>query len=150
MKYGSGFTMMFGAVGVADIRLGRIGGEKVHGERAKVPVPVGVEDGLEATVVEFVEEEVLLFGEVAKVMFVLFVQITLCVLHHHCVALECIGRDDSDFVFNKCAAFEVVLVLDRGGRFVLGFVAEADEGVPKAEALGLDLGLAAKLDGLRC
>lgn len=121
--------MVFRAVSVANIRLGRIGGEEVYWERAEVPVPVGVEDGLKPTVVEFLEEEVLLLGEVAEVMFVRFVQIALRVLHH-CVTFECVVRNDGDVFFDECAAFVMILALDWGGNFVLGFVAEAHKCIP--------------------
>jgi len=148
-------TMMFRALGVANIRLGRIGGEEVCWKRTEVPVPVRVKDGLKATVVELVKKEVLLFGKVAEVVFVRFVQITLIVLHH-CVAFECVVRDDGDIIFNECTALILALGFIWGGNSVLGFdwggdgfVAEADKGVPQAEALVLRLGLAAELDGLR-
>ncbi len=121
--------MMFRAVSVADVRLGGIGGEEVCWKRTKVPVPVGVEDGLKATSVELVEEEVLLLGEVGEVVFVRFVQIALLVLHH-CVTFQCVVRDDGDVIFDECAAFVLLLALGWGGDLVLGLVAEANEGIP--------------------
>lgn len=92
-------------------------------------MPVGVEDGLKATSVELVEEEVLLLGEVGEVVFVRFVQIALLVLHH-CVTFQCVVRDDGDVIFDECAAFVLLLALGWGGDLVLGLVAEANEGIP--------------------
>lgn len=150
-------TLELGPFGVTNVGHAGVVGEQIRRKVSEVPVPVGGQNGLKATFIEFVEKEVLFFAEVAEVVLVVLVKIALLVLDNNVDFLTL--DDDVDFplfhnrivfvdpkrlishlVGDKRCTFEISLAVDFRVDVLFDFVADAEKGVPQARAFGFGFG----------